>query len=259
MPGRKKEEQPAGAPAWMVTYGDMVTLLLTFFVLLLSFSSIQESKFKEAIGSLKGSLGLLKGQNKVVVQSYIPPVNISTLQRKIEIQNTVRAFQDFVEREELGENVKVQYRDDGLNIIITDPVLFNLGKADLLPGSFPLIERLAGMLAKIDSKVRVKGHTCDLPIHNLEFDSNWELSSKRALAVIKILIKSGTPPDKLSAVAYSQFKPIYTNDTEKNRRRNRRVEIFLPVKNFNGVMNAVKKSDAIENPVNSPVVEAGYE
>ncbi len=259
MEGKKKEEASGGAPAWMVTYGDMVTLLLTFFVLLLSFSSIQESKFREAIGSLKGSLGLLTGQNKVVVQSYIPPIKVSAVQKKSEIQDMIHALQDFIERERLEDKVKLEFKDDGLNIVISDPVLFSLGKADLKPTSFPLIKRIAGVLSNFDSEIHIKGHTCDLPIHNLEFESNWELSAARALEVVKVLIDSNISPEKLSAVAYSQYRPTNPNDLEDNRRKNRRVEIFVPEEDFDELMRATIPKNMTEDPGKNPVAEVGYE
>jgi chemotaxis protein MotB len=173
------KECKGGAPGWMVTYGDLMSLLLTFFVLLLSFSSIQESKFREAIGSLKGALGILSGQEQVVYQSQIPPITMASMQKNIRIQKMIKSFRDYLKREGLTDNVKLDVSDDGLRIIITDPILFSLGKANLMPDAYSLLKRLADILIAVDGEVKVNGYTCNLPIHTAEFLSNWELSSAR--------------------------------------------------------------------------------
>lgn len=244
--GRKGEEAKKGAPLWMATFADMVTLLLAFFVMLLSFSSIQESKFNDAVHSLKGAFGVLVTPPSVVEQPEVVVPNADTNEWQQMLYELQRARMVLAE-ENLSDEVRLSMQKNGISIQISTPFLFEPAKAGLRPASLPLLERLAEALGRLGSEIRVEGHTDNVPISSDEFPSNWELSTARALSVVKYLQEQGIAPSRLAAVGFGEFRPIATNGTEEGRRANRRVEIL--VRKGAGLASSVQGSDRI------PVVE----
>jgi len=223
---KKKEEEGGGggAPGWMVTYGDMMSLLLTFFVMLLSYSSTDIVKFKQAMGSLRGALGMLKSEQGVV---NLPKLMIGTRAEQQVETSSVR-LRKLIKQEHLEEAIHVERTDKGLLIRISNMVLFDLGKAEIKPDVHSILDKLVSIIAQWEGPIRVEGHTDDLPIHTAQFPSNWELSTARAVKVLRILIeKGGVNPKNLSAVGYGEHHPIVPNINARNRSKNRRVEIHL--------------------------------
>ena len=224
MQSKKKNEEEEGAPGWMVTYGDMMTLLLTFFVMLLSYSAIDIIKFKEAMGSLRGALGVMKSEKGVI---NFPKLMIGNRQQQQMETATIR-LKKLIKQERLEHAISVEQTDKGLLIRISSPVLFDLGKANIKPDIRPVLDKLVGIVAQWEGPMRVEGHTDDLPIHTAQFPSNWELSTARAVKVLRYLIEKGRiDPKHLSAVGYGEYHPFVPNLSAENRSRNRRVEIYL--------------------------------
>ncbi len=222
---RKKKKAEEGAPEWMVTYGDLMTLLMTFFVLLFSFSSIQESKFRNAIGSLKGALGVLlknpKAMSQIKSDSHFLP------QREKRLMEALKKVRNLSQEGKFKGQIKLIKTKKGWLISISNPVMFDIGKADIKLGLYPVLDMIADVIRAKPMEVRVVGHTCDLPIHTSQFPSNWELSTTRAVNVVKYLESKGIPGAKFSAEGRSKYSPIVPNDSEEHRRLNRRVEIYL--------------------------------
>ncbi len=224
MKAKKKKKEGGGAPGWMVTYGDMMSLLLTFFVMLLSYSSTDIVKFKQAMGSLRGALGVMKSEQGVV---NLPKMMIGSRSQNQVETSTVR-LRKLIKQEHLEDAISVERTDKGLLIRISNLVLFDLGKAEIKPEIYSIIDKLVGIIAQWEGPIRVEGHTDDLPIHTAQFPSNWELSTARAVKVLRILIeKGGVAPKNLSAVGYGEHHPIVPNTHAKSRAQNRRVEIHL--------------------------------
>ena len=221
----RKEEGEKGAPAWMVTYGDLMSLLLTFFVLLASFSSIELSKFKQAMGSFLGALGVLESDRGRMTYSETFVSYQTSLNRSLEW------FSWFVQRQGLSDMVSVYESEEGLRIRISNPLLFDLGRAEVKARARELLRQIAFMLGDLPCDVVVEGHTDDLPIHTDRFPSNWELSAIRAVNVVKVLAEYGVPPGRLTAVGYGEYRPLRPNDSEEHRALNRRVEIFVRWRN----------------------------
>lgn len=232
MAGKRKQkssegEGGGGAPGWMVTFGDLMSLLLTFFVLLLSFSSIQQVEFEKALGSLKGALGVLPKEQSVIfrMKPYYP--------RLSEVQNAkfrkkLKELQRLIKEENLTDQIYLELNDIGILIRIESPVLFDLGDASIKPQAYPLLNKVLDMFKDWDNNIRIEGHTDDLPIHTSRFPSNWELSTARALSVLQYFVKSGqVDPKRLSAAGYGEYHPLLPNTTEENRAKNRRVEIYV--------------------------------
>jgi chemotaxis protein MotB len=223
---KKPEDPPLGAPLWLATFADMATLMLTFFIMLLSFSSIQESKFNEAAASLTGAFGVMQNPPTVIEQ---PEVLIPE-PRKSDVKEILYELQKMrlaLAEEGLEHQVDLSLKQEGILISISTPYLFRPAEADLLPQSEVLLTRLGDVLHKVPNLVRVEGHTDNVPIASDTFPSNWELSTARAIQILKSLAASGVAPGRLSAAGYAEFRPVASNGTELGRSRNRRVEILV--------------------------------
>lgn len=236
MPRRRREttEAKGGSPAWMTTYGDMVTLLLTFFVFLFAFSTIEVKKFEAAIASLQGAFGLPlmvedePGPEAEPLEGHRPEwddILTEDLQQLLQIERMLRSF---IREENLESEIRLEREGRGLVVRFADNVLFDLGKADLKPGARRILDRLAMVIAGIPNDIRVEGHTDDLPIHTAAFPSNWELSTRRATEVVRYFAEAHRfSPVRLSAAGYGEYRPLAPNDTYENRRLNRRVDVVI--------------------------------
>ncbi len=219
----KREECAAGAPLWMTTFADMMMLLLCFFVLILAFSSVEQNKFKKAMGSLRGALGMLPSISGLTIKSSVTKSS-SESQMKEALEEMEEVFKEM----NLQEFTQWEITPEGIHIVMNDPVLFELGEANLKQEVYPILSAIAKVIrTKTPSEIVVRGHTDDLPIRTKQFPSNWELSAARALSVVKFFAeKEDIPPEKLSAIGYGQYRPAYVN-TRKDRAKNRRVEILI--------------------------------
>lgn len=241
---RKGSQEKKGQPDWLVTYGDMVTLCLTFFVLLYSFSTLDATKWKTVVYSLQGALGPLDGgdgileglpQSKDGGESYDnEQINQDSLKEFLKYQEEMKelaqlqsVLMEYLYGEGLDTEIAVIMEQRGLVLRFQDSVLFEKSKADLLPQAIEVMREIAKILKNTDNPIRVEGHTDDLPINTAKFPSNWELSTTRATNVLRFLINEGLSGDRLSAVGYGEYHPIVTNDDEESRRKNRRVDILL--------------------------------
>ena len=242
MPKKKQEEEMMGAPLWMTTYGDMMTLLLCFFVLLLSFSSIQQKEFDKAIGSLQGYLGVLIGHKMSVVNSdYSTPEIVSQInptnkkeeaeQEEVKPESYLITLAKDLQKESkkkgIGGPIEVMQILNTLRIRMPVSVVFNQGEKSFNKDSVDFLKNVVKLIKDSPYHISVEGHTDNVPIYSEVYDSNWELGIMRAIAVLNYLVKLGIPADKLSAVSYGEYRPVDTNDTEKGRNRNRRVEIVI--------------------------------
>lgn len=224
---KKQPEGEGGAPGWVVTYGDMMSLLLTFFILLAAFSTISEEDFKKAVGSLEGAFS--------VFPKYPSVIDVAGVGKKREQQRRMQqAAQKLAEQiQVMGQDkqVKVEYdAKGGIKITLRDTFLFDRGSAEIKTESFPVLESVSKILKGLDNVfIEVKGHTDNVPIVNHpRFRDNYELSYYRADAVAKQLRILGPLPDNLFEItACGPNQPLSTNLTEEGRRENRRVEIFV--------------------------------
>ena len=215
--------------AWQTTYGDMVTLLLTFFVLLYSFSTVDAQKFMSLALALQGALGVLPGGQTVSVAPQ--PISRDGSPSREELQQIQAIFeqmQRLVAQGELSGTVELIQEERGLVVRFAERAFFDLGKAELRPDTLSVLERIAEVLWPLPNHVRVEGHTDNLPIRTERFPSNWELSTARATSVIRYLIEEQQlDPERLSAAGYGEYRPIDTNDTAEGRARNRRVDLVI--------------------------------
>ena len=228
---RKKsaDTPPAGAPAWMSTYGDMVTLLLCFFVLLFSFATLDVQKFTAIAQSMTGALGVLDSGVTVTME---PLVNSfpgdSPTDEEEEFVKLYEEMSEYIKENNLESSITLRLDERGLLVRFMDDVLFDSGKADLTPKAREIINTVAGIIKQNDRNVRVEGHTDNVPINTYRFPSNWELSTTRAVNVVKYLIEvNGIDPVRLSASGYADQHPVDDNNTKEGRQKNRRVDMVI--------------------------------
>lgn len=219
-----EDEEPT-APFWMTTFSDMVTLLLTFFVLIVAMSEVEVKKFQEALSYFQGHLGVL--QNSTAISSMTRHVSSESVAR--EQAEYYETLLQYLKENALEDKVEVRLTDLGVHVVITDSIMFPSGEAALLPGSKPILRVVAGIIEKGVESVVVEGHTDDRPIATARFPSNWELSAARAASVVRFLLEQQHPldPERYSASGYGEYRPEYPNDRPENRARNRRVEILF--------------------------------
>jgi chemotaxis protein MotB len=218
----------------VVTYGDMMSLLLTFFVLLLSFSTLDNRKIKEVLGSLRGALGVLyRGEEPMsrrtlnMNEDFMPQSSA----RRYRTEEAARKVQNTIKRNGLDRKVGVRTTNEGIVLTLNESVLFEAGSAEIDPSADKVLNSVADLLRGFESHVRIEGHTDNVPIPEKfrdRFPTNWELSTARALAVLHELVdKREIPADRLSVAGYADTRPVNSNYFAVGRRQNRRVDIVL--------------------------------
>lgn len=234
-----EDEGVGGAPEWMCTFSDLVTLLMCFFVLLFAMSTIQEETFKELIQSMKTALGVEQipetGTREGLVMRTRPSKEKKETTQAVdelggmvqkEMNEIVSDVKELILFNKLGGQVRVEATEDGVVITISDLVLFSPGSAVLSREGLDIMAKISRVLAQFSYPIKVAGHTDNIPIHTEKYASNWELSASRASDVVRFLISEGIDPFMLSAAGLAEFRPVADNRTAKGRSRNRRVEIM---------------------------------
>ena len=222
---RRKRDEGSSGGTWLTTYADMVTLLLSFFVLLFAFSSIDAGNFQAIVRSLQQGFGILQSGTSIIGDdiAMVSPGDLG-LQQLNSIFDRLATYLD----SEAIPGVSLEMDERGVTIRFADQVFFDLGKADLKPEARRILDSVAPTLKDLPNPIRVEGHTDNLPINNVEFASNWELSVRRATNVVRYLIEEkGFDPENLSAAGYAEYRPLRPNDTPANRALNRRVDIVI--------------------------------
>jgi len=236
-PAAECEECSGGAPEWMCTFSDLVTLLMCFFVLMFAMSSTQQETFKEVVDSLRSALGTQAvpeaGTREGLVMHAVASADKEEKTQldelggmiKKEMNDIVSQVKELVLFNKLGGLVSVSKSDDGVVITLSNMLLFPRGEAQLSERGDEILRKVAAVLSQLAYHVKVKGFTDNFSVHSRQYPTNWELSAARACAVARLLIKQGVNPELISAEGYAQYHPIATNDTKKGRAKNRRVEI----------------------------------
>ncbi|MCB2214709.1 OmpA/MotB family protein [Desulfofustis glycolicus] len=249
-PRKKKKAESPGVPAWMVTYSDLVTLLLTFFVLLLSMANLDPVRFTRASGSLKEAFGVHPRPAQVEFAIPILPSPPKTKFTPVQIELTRKIHQRLkaqIVEMELGKDVDAVQQDAETIILrVNNAVLFNPGDHRLNPPAYPTLRHLADLIRPLPVTLRIEGHTDDLPIKSEIFADNWELSIARAVSVARFFEQGDLLPlDRISAIGYGADRPLVPNISEANRAVNRRVDFVLRVKNLSGTTPAENSSESV--------------
>ena len=233
----KCEACPECLPEWLAAFGDLMSLLLCFFVLLLSMATMDAVKVREAIGSFKGTMGILEGSEYMEAEKgFAPPQQQppqqgdDSGQAKTSLANPVQEINEVVKNDP-KESVTIEDAEDGFIVRLPAELTFRQGNASINnPDAKLFIKRMATIIKKMpnDIKIIVRGHTDNSkPSLSTGFDDNWQLSSTRAIAVVKELIKNGVNEKRLSAAGFADTQPLTSNYTQEGRDKNNRVEIYF--------------------------------
>ncbi|HQO42978.1 MAG TPA: flagellar motor protein MotB, partial [Bacillota bacterium] len=179
MPKKRVQDEPSpGAPAWMSTYGDMVTLLLCFFVLLFSFATLDVQKFEAIAQSMSGSLGVLDSGMTLSMEPLANSFPADSPTEEVEeFKKLYEQMSEYIKENNLEASITLRLDERGLLVRFMDDVLFDSGKADLTPKARDIINKVAEIIRQNDKNIRIEGHTDNVPINTFRFPSNWELST----------------------------------------------------------------------------------
>lgn len=236
MPKKKaKDPEKENGERWLVTYSDLITLLLVFFIVLYASAESDTAKMQQ---TLAGIASAFSGSD-VVVPGYSGSSIIDGYAGSDMMSNEAveERNMDLVKQEienissiyNLGDSVEVTIDDTGVHIRIKDTVLFNSGEYEINTAALPIISKIGDVIKNLPTNyLQIDGHTDNVPINTGVIKSNWELGGLRAVNVAKILIRDcALNPKFISAVSYGEFRPIATNSTVEGRAYNRRVEITI--------------------------------
>jgi len=206
-----------------------MSLLLTFFVLLLSFSSMEEVRFNHAMGSLHGALGVFESEPEMSQPIRVTmPLVRGSIRQSQNIRKAAEGLEKTLSEEGMEGDVTLEGSSAGLVIRMKAPVLYGLGDAEIVEGIHPVLGKIADILRLLPNEIVVQGHTDNTPISSDEYPSNWELSYQRAVNVLRyFILECDIYPRRMSAEGYGQYRPLDTNATEEGRSKNRRVEVHL--------------------------------
>ena len=232
----EEEEGPSGAPAWVTTFADLVTLLMVFFILLFAMGSIEDEKWRLVKESLKSALGsdtipeAGTRQGLDVISAKLTEESIDAVDEvgamvAKEIEEIASEVEEFVYKNKLAGQVQVSSDERGAVITVSDIVLFSPGTAKMNWQGSKVVKQVFDLLNQFNYKVKIEGHTDDSPIHTERFPSNWELSASRAAEVARMFVESGFSAENLSIEGLAQFRPKVPNTSQMNRATNRRIEI----------------------------------
>ncbi len=234
-PRKKKSVDPPvdeGLPGWMATFADMMTLLLTFFVLLLSFANMDIVKFKSAMGSVKQAMGMQKRDIQALYSPYSPAKyerkEIELTKRDKKLLDLVLGVKALVEGETAQDkSSRISTDTNGVMQRVDNAAMFAPGSAELTPGAKDILDRVINVLKQKNVDIIIGGHTDDQPFSSADYPSSWELSSARAARALRYLVeKGGIDPSRLKAAGYAGSRPLVPNDSPENMRRNNRIEIY---------------------------------
>ncbi len=240
-----KEEKPEGMERWLLTYSDMITLLLLYFIIMFSMSKTDVNKFEELIQSLGavfggGKPGIVTPEltlsetgimDRQSMPGQFPAGSKRSYQLAMSFEKTVSALRPAIE----ARKVRVTLEERGLVIILASDFYFKPGDAELSDDTKKTLDTIYPMLRDITNKIRIEGHTDNMPPtpekptvgEVSKYPSNWELSSQRAINVLKFIQSAGIPTNRLSAAAFAETRPIESNNTPEERAFNRRVDIVV--------------------------------
>ncbi|MFE6796620.1 flagellar motor protein MotB [Paenibacillus chitinolyticus] len=233
---------------WLIPYADLLTLLLALFIILFASSQVDSKKYDSIMRALNsaftGGTGTFESSAKIPLNRDSStalkkhdnpnPSESEALQKQYEaeqadLEKLKQKLDQYITDNKLGSELTTTLTDDQLMITIQDKALFASGSAVIKPESRLLAQAMTDMLSQYPKyRIEVAGHADNVPINNKEFDSNWDLSSKRALNFMKILLENNAiDPSRFRSIGYGEYRPVDSNDTTEGRSKNRRVEVSI--------------------------------
>jgi chemotaxis protein MotB len=227
-----QEEVEEGAPLWVVTFGDLMSLLMCFFVLMLSFSEMDRRKYRMVSGSMAQAFGIQREKpvfesprgQKMIAKEFDQAILITKIEEAI--KPIIEEME--TEYEELKGSVELEIGEDKVTIRMMGEATFDTGKAELHPAFRPLLKKIGAVLGQSKGEIIIAGHTDNVPLSGGLFGSNLGLSMARAGSVAEYLLRTTSiDPKRLSTMGFGEYRPLTSNDTAQGRRKNRRVEIIV--------------------------------
>jgi len=251
----KKQHAHENHERWLLTYADMITLLVAFFIMLYAMSVMNQHKFQQVAISVRSGFGgdvmgrapsILEGSGESQVAMSVTEQGSQDINKEVQdisphfkekdilipsssLDATLEKLRAVIKQDHLEKTVMVKSEERGIVVtVVTDKFLFDKGQADIKPETDYVLDSVARPLKSIPNQIRIEGYTDDLPICTARFPSNWELSTTRATTVLRYFIAHNElSPDRLSAAGYADTRPICPNVDERSRALNRRVEIVV--------------------------------
>lgn len=231
MARKPKIPEHANHERWLVSYADFITLLFAFFTVLYATAQTDSGKVKKFVGAAERafSAGIFSaGSNELM---FVNAGNVSgreIIDLGMNLKDVEKKISQELQKSGAGaEGVALERHEDGLTLQLQTRSFFLPGSDILRPEALAILPGVVKIIKTSQRKLRIEGHTDDMPIHNTLYASNWELSTARALAVLRFLIQSQIPPERMSVAGLAQYQPLEPNTTQRGRSRNRRVEIVI--------------------------------
>jgi chemotaxis protein MotB len=230
---RKAEDPPAGLAPWMATFSDLMNLLLCFFVLLFSMSTIEESKWAELVASMNNTFSVFSGGSTAIGDGILISAGVSQLNELDEYINSTGKLAEMVEEavseDKLSDQIDVSFTSQYVQLTMKGALLFDSGSAELKQESYDVLDKVSVILERYaEGTIEIEGHTDNVPIKSTKFADNEELSSARALSVFYYLTEHSLLDDtRLKHAGMGERIPIADNSTAEGRSKNRRVEIRI--------------------------------
>jgi chemotaxis protein MotB len=247
--------ETAGMSRWLLTYADMITLLLALFIILFSISTINKVKLQRLVRDLGGGFNNVDALNN--------PPNGQTTVTKDELKVMQSQLQQYISQNQLQNKVQTRIRQNGTRrelviTLLTDKSLYDSGSAELRDVTKGILDVVNGQLRIRKNDIRVEGNTDNVPIHTAQFPSNWELSAARAVGVARYLVEhDGLSPKRIQVAGYGEFRPRVPNDTEEHRQANRRVDVVVLDTQEGGTSAAAVRDEESTGEGEAPVAAAG--
>jgi len=221
----KKYEVDYGG-SWLITYSDMITIVLCFFIVFFTFTAEEASMLETIKDSLTTKVDGLSQENQKLKEEK--DSLYSLLLKENDQLDSSQSFLDFLKANNLMESIYIIEGNKGMVIRFKDGVMFDRGQASISDGGYGILSEIADKIKDIPNLIVIEGFTDNIPIKTSEFPSNWELSVARAIGVARFMIDDmGIPEERISVSGFGEQRPIDTNDTEEGRANNRRIEITI--------------------------------
>lgn len=247
----KKQEAPENHERWLLSYADFITLVLIFFIIMYAMSKIDMQKYQVLAQALKFEF---KKADTIMPQGQGVLGQLSTAKggadptkeekekadkekkeredhekKERQLEDLLQKIQAYIEQNKLQTQVSAANTPRGVAVTLNDLFLFDLGKADLKPAAYPILNQLASLFPTLDAVISIEGHTDDLPLSTGSiYRDNWGLSQARSLSVLRYFVyNSQLEQKKFISTAYADTRPVAENNSAENRAKNRRVEIVV--------------------------------
>lgn len=234
-------ESEENGGTWIVTFADMMTLILVFFILLYTLSDLEDKTYRNLVSSVHvldgdgNQVSIIdyarrSGRNPEPLKVVEDMLGLNPTDQVIELMEPVivKELESLIESTDLAESVELAVDGDQINLQIDGRYLFPSGRAELKQEALVIFANLSHLFREFaDYRIAIRGHTDDRDIETVQFPSNWELSAVRATTVLRFFIQQGIDPERMTATGYADFLPLVANTTSENRARNRRVEFVL--------------------------------